>query len=246
MIYLELVPRSLEILLEEAKDSLSKYPELEGINIPDVIRLENRSYESSELLISQGIESIPHIRVIDNPIEKTVEIIEILKEKGLKRVLILTGDYPVDPKFNIHKVKPTQVVKALKAKLPSLKIYCALDPYRTNLQTEIDYCLEKCDAGADGFFTQPFFDLNLANIYLDKLRSTDLFIGISPVVTEKSLNYWITRNKVVFPSHFSIDLQHNINFAKELIKLSKDYNQHNYLMPIKAPVKEFLHGIFTK
>ena len=43
-----------------------------------------------------------------------------------------------------------------------------------SMKKELDYTKKKIDAGADGLFSQPFFDLNLAEIYLDQLQRCNL------------------------------------------------------------------------
>jgi methylenetetrahydrofolate reductase (NADPH) len=62
-----------------------------------------------------------------------------------------------------------QLVRAIKAALPHVEVYAALDPYRNPLVRERDYALEKLEAGASGLFTQPFFDLRLMGVYRDLL-----------------------------------------------------------------------------
>ena len=96
-----------------------------------------------------------------------------------------------------------------------------------------------------GFFTQPFFDVNLAAYYLDILRDSSLFLGISPVITTTSKKYWESRNRVVFPSHFELDLTYNCVLAKNIISQVNALHQHVYLMPIKAPIKEYLAELFA-
>ncbi|WP_265351665.1 hypothetical protein [Leptospira soteropolitanensis] len=36
----------------------------------------------------------------------------------------------------------------------------------------------KIDAGADGFLIQPFFDLRLIDIFTEKLRGKNVYIGM--------------------------------------------------------------------
>ena len=92
MLFIELVPRDLSTLCEDASWILSEYPEVKGINIPDVLRLSNRSHDAVASLLKQGIPALPHIRAIDRPIEETLALIDPLIDLGLDSVLLISGD----------------------------------------------------------------------------------------------------------------------------------------------------------
>ena len=126
---------------------------------------------------------------------------------------------------------------------PKLSFYAGHDPYRQSLKDEYEYSEKKLKAGAKGLFTQPLFDINLTKMLLNLPISGEWFIGISPVLTEPSYNYWVTRNNVVFPSDFSISNEHNDMIGKIIIEECKQANQHNYIMPIKADIKKYLKNI---
>ncbi len=240
---LELVPREKETFQTDALALLGQYPQISGINIPDVLRLEHRSYEAAAGLLDQRILAIPHIRAIDHPVEKTLQIIGDLIQKGLTHVLIVSGDAP-DLSHITYEVTTLEVISGTKEKYPNLKIYGALDPYRQAMKDEIFYCKQKLKAGAKGFFSQPFFDLDLASIFLEQLSQSELFLGISPVTSESSKSYWINRNKAVFPPDFGLSLDENIKVSRELMKLAERFNQHTYHMPIKVDPDTYLNAVF--
>ena len=83
----------------------------------------------------------------------------------------------------------------------------------------------------------------MTKMLLELPISGEWFIGISPVLTESSYNYWVTRNNVIFPSNFSISEDHNNIIGKSIIEYCKSVNQHNYIMPIKADIKKYLNAI---
>ncbi len=56
----------------------------------------------------------------------------------------------------------------------------------------------KWDAGADGFFTQPLFELGLLDRCAELLHGEDVFWGIAPVIGARSRLYWERTNKVSF------------------------------------------------
>jgi len=240
---IELVPRTLEGILEEGQDVLTKFPFINGINVPDVHRLSVRSVDAASGLLKNNMPVVPHIRCIDFPVAKTLEHISKLVDEGLRQVLIVTGDPPIDHTKAIYDVSPLDVISEIKESFPNLSVYAALDPYRQNIQNELKYCRLKLKAGADGFFTQPFFDVQFARIFLDQLEGCEVYLGISPVTSEKSQNYWITRNKAIFPKGFNLSLEANCIVAKQLMALAKKYHQHTYHMPIKVSAATYLSAL---
>ncbi len=241
---LELIPRNDADFVAEAQRILSSVQQLSGINVPDVLRLPMRSADAAKLLLNLGIRVVPHIRAIDHPITDTVDIISELVDLGLRDVLIVTGDPPVEPHRSVFDIKVTELISSVKKRHSSLSVYGALDPYRDSLKEELAYCQAKIEAGADGLFSQPFFDLKLAHIFLDQLRGTRLFVGISPVTTEASMSYWKARNQVVFPTEFCPTFDYNVALSKSLIALAEAYNQHTYLMPIRVDAGTYAAAVF--
>ena len=244
MIFLELVPRNTDNLLSIASSALEKHSQITGINIPDIKRIDIRSYDAVEFLLQHNITALPHIRAQDMSIETHLRTIEKLINKGLKQVLIITGDPIKSQSIPAFNTTTLELVSALKKRFSSLIVYCGIDAYRQEESIELDYADKKLQAGADGFFSQPFFDIHLAESYLKRFKSCEFFVGIAPVTKQSSYDYWVSVNKVSFPSEFQLDLAYNCNLAKRLIDLANSYNQHSYLMPIKTPVASYLEGIF--
>ncbi len=238
---IELVPREREAFLQEARDIRQSVPAISGINVPDVMRLDNRSTTAVQWLLEEDFVAIPHIRSSDRPIADILSKIGALMNLGLNHVLIISGD-DSEP----DALKAISLIEATRLRYPRLKIYGGLDPYRQSFQKELAYCQAKKEAGADGFFTQPFFDPELARIYIEQLENEELFIGISPVLSDKSLAYWKTRNHAIFPKNFELSLEGNIQIGAQIVNVAKKYGKHTYLMPIKAPVVAYTKGVFDQ
>ena len=242
---LELVPRDLIKLCSDAQTFIQQFPLLKGINVPDVKRLDIRSVMAADTLLSDGVFVVPHIRAMDHSIEAHLALITPLVQKGLTAILIVAGDPIKDQKIVSEHVNSTQLISALKQYFPRLKVYGALDPYRHSFDEELSYCHEKQDVGVDGFFTQPFFDVSLAALYLETLRQTTVFLGVSPVTSEKSKQYWERVNKVQFSDAFETTLAYNAKLTRDLIVLSEQFNQHVYMMPIKVDVNSYLEKVYN-
>jgi methylenetetrahydrofolate reductase (NADPH) len=124
-----------------------------------------------------------------------------------------------------------------------LKVFAAFDPYRQGFRDELDAVARKVDAGADGLFTQPIFDLRLLEVCAEMLRGHNVFWGIAPVVGPRSRAYWETTNKIIFPSDFSPTLDWNRAFARSAIRAIGNLDANVYLMPIRVDLAKYLNGL---
>lgn len=245
MILVELVPRDHHDILAEAEELLSKFPFISGFNVPDIMKLSARSYHVAANFQSHGINAIPHFRAIDMPMSQSIAVIDGLVQKGLEHILIVTGDAPASFDYKTYPVSSTGLISEIKKTFPKLHVYGALDPYRHSFREELEYCEDKIRAGVDGFFTQPFFDVELARITVEQIEKP-VFIGMSPVLTERSKHYWITRNKAIFPSSFELTKKYNAQLARDMVALATKMGHHIYFMPITINPNEFLTNVFNQ
>lgn len=246
MIFLELVPKKYDQLINDAKWALSTFPEINAINIPDIFRLNNRSYEIVKKLSEHQIDAIPHIRITDYSETKLFELCSQLINHNISKVLLISGDIPPNTTKNRYNHSLPKMIKSIKKELPTLSVYAGCDPYRQSFQSEINYCQEKLAAGATGLFTQPIFNNLLASLLIEQCPGCEWFIGISPILTKKTFNYWASKNNVVFHPQFKLTLDYNIAIGKDIIKTCKEANQHNYIMPIKANIQIYLSELLNE
>ena len=61
----------------------------------------------------------------------------------------------------------------------------------------------KIEAGADGFFTQPYFDLRLLEVWADLLPDVPTYWGVTPVLADSTRRYWERRNAAFLPRDFA-------------------------------------------
>ncbi len=244
-IALELVPRSLDGILRESKTSLATFPFVTSINVPEIRRLPVKSFEPSSLLLENSVPTTPHFRMIDRSEKELLEKIAILVEAGLQQVLLIGGDPPKDsPDFVPSGLTTIQGIKAVKREFPNLKVFAGLDPYRSSFREELDYAFRKKEAGADGFYTQPFFSLGMLELWAEQLPEAEIWFGIAPVYTERSKNYWERTNKVVFPPSFSFARDYNTRLARQLLVTISEVRQRACLQPVANGALEYLKDIF--
>lgn len=246
LVSLELVPRDRESLLASSRLA-SRFPGINLINIPDLLRFPIRSWEACSVLEANGLgpgNCVPHLRAMDYSLEEPFPHTDYFLKAGIKNALVIAGDPPPDGSCKTYHTESVAFIKKLKTELPGIKIFAAFDPYRSNIRYEFDYVRAKEDAGADGFMSQPFFDLRLLEIYAEYLEGKNVFWGISPVMSGASRNYWESRNRAIFPKLFKPDLFWNVDFGRRVFQFCRQHHFNFYLMPIKVDLEAYLSGLF--
>ncbi|KEF34987.1 methylenetetrahydrofolate reductase [Deinococcus sp. RL] len=242
-ISVELVPRSRSGLRAELEAVARHLPDVDTVNVVDLTRYSTRSWQGCALARPR-YRAIPHIRAVDLDPDRPLAMADALAAHGLDEVLIITGDAPADMSARVYDVDAVRAIRRFRRELPHVRVYAGLDPYRQSLARERDYLLRKLDAGACGFFTQPFFDLRLLAAYADLIPpEAEVWWGATTVLTPASLNYWRARNHAVFPRSFQPTLEWNRAFAADLLTFARERGQHAYFMPVKTEVRAYLEGI---
>lgn len=242
-ISIELVPRNEEHLHAELETIRQNFSRVNTINIPDLVRFKTRSWHGCAKAKTHFKNTVPHIRAVDFNPDEAFPLGEELEQAGIDTLLIVTGD---TARADLRPVYPTtsiDLIKKIKHELPHLKLYAAIDPYRQSFQEEYRYTMQKLEAGAIGFFTQPFFDMNLLEFYGNLLPDVDVYWGVSPVITKRSQEYWETVNQVVFPKNFDFSIECQRDFAQKALEFVQSRQQNIYYMPIKVDLLEWLGGI---
>lgn len=244
-ISLEIVPRDYELLTDTANFLTNKIPQISTINIPDLLRFDIRAWEACKTLSTSKFNTIAHVRAIDFDINKPFPLKQYFIDNNITQILAIQGDLPQDPSHKVYSTQTIDFIKKLKDEIPGITIYGAFDPYRNNIKFELDYLKQKIEAGADGFMSQPFFDIRLLEIYSEYLEGQKVFWGVSPVTSIKSQNYWETRNRAIFPKSFEPTLEWNIEFGKQVLDFCSKNNFDLYLMPIKVEIEDYLSRLFN-
>lgn len=242
-IALELVPRDLNLFLEESRLNLERYSFIQKINVPEIRSVEIKSFEASHVLLKNSLPAVPHFRLIDRTLDDLLEKVSALKTLGLEEVLLIGGDPPKNDEFVPSGLTTLVAIAEVRKAFPSLKIYAGLDPYRSSFRHELDYAMQKMDAGCNGFYTQPFFSLKVLDLWLEQLSGTEIWFGISPVYSDKSRKYWEKVNQVVFPADFSYGKKENRDLAKLLLARIADANCNAYFMPITISASAYLNDL---
>ncbi len=234
----EIVPRSLAAFAEQYQFVQSLGAAINVINVPDIQRFSVRSWEVGKQIDVASYRFVPHFRAIDFKVDGG-ELCRLIEQHQLQQILLVSGDPPEGLKRQYFNTDVVDLIRVIKKHYPQLSIYAGFDPHRQGLQDECDYIQRKVDAGVSGFFSQPFFDSRLIEIYADHMQGLETYIGLSPITTAASMQYWEVKNKVKFPSHFRPDYQWSIDFANQTLKLAEQLGLHIYFMPIRIDLQAY-------
>lgn len=243
-ISVELIPRGADDLASQL-DDLAELGPVGTVNLPDIVRFPLRSWDACGAVVGRGLRPIPHLRAIDVDPARPLGFLERLTRDGVTEVLVIAGDAPADMSRAVYDTSSEALIRRIKRERPDWTVYAALDPYRQGFAAERDYLLRKLDAGADGVFTQPFFDLRLVEVWgevLEPLRTT-VFWGATSVTGTRSARYWTTRNKALLPRRFEPTLEHSRELAAALLAYARAHDDHVYFMPIRVSASAYLSGL---
>ncbi|MBO5244549.1 MAG: methylenetetrahydrofolate reductase [Selenomonadales bacterium] len=243
-IAVELVPRTSDAVREDLKIVEESCPRLDIVNVPDLLRYETRSWEACATVQSPFLRTIPHIRAIDLDLNQPLPMADYLRKHQIKEVLVVGGDIPQEMGHRIYPTTSTDIIRKFKQEMPEVKVYAAIDQYRTSIREEAMYIQRKLYAGADGFFTQPFFDVRFMEMYAELLKGHDVYWGVAPVMSERSVFYWEVKNNVVFPSKFEPTIEWNAQFAREALEIVDKLGSNIYFMPIRMNLARYFSAIF--
>lgn len=234
----EIVPRDEAALKEQLAFIEANLPFVDTINVPDLLRLPIRSWDAVDFIQRDKYDFIPHVRVIDFELSGS-RLSDIIAEKSLDKVLLVSGDPPPDMSHHIFDTNVLDMIAKVRADFPGITIYAGFDPYRSSPKSERNYILEKLDAGVDCLLSQPFFDIRYLQVYSDFIPAEKVFWGVSPVVTEKSRSYWEKMNHVVFPRDYEPTYEWNTAFALKVLEHCKMHGGNIYFMPIRIDLKKY-------
>ena len=238
----EIVPRTDQAFDDQYNFVSTLGDSISMINVPDIQRFDIRSWETGRKIDRNKHQFIPHFRATDFSLQSG-DIFQIIEENELEHVLLVSGDPPEGIKKEYHNTSVLDLIRVVKQRFPDITIHAGFDSHRTGIQDECNYVHRKTDAGASSFFSQPFYDLRMVEIYAEHMQGIETFIGLSPITTLTSMNYWEVKNKVKFPAVFEAEYEWNINFSNKVIAMARELGFNIYFMPIKINLEEFFGGI---
>lgn len=242
-ISVELVPRNEEGLKADLELMKEKISGVDIINVPDLLRFDVRSWQGAIMAQDYYPAVMPHIRAIDVNLEEPLSMRAELRHSGITEVLVIEGDPPQDMSHKFYPTVTTDVITKFRQEMPEVKVYAGIDQYRGSMRQELYRIKRKLQAGAVGFFTQPFFDMRMLEMYADMLEGQNVYWGITPITSERSKSYWELKNNVIFPKGFEPTLEWSIEFGRKVKTFAESRGDNLYLMPIKGNLEAYLSGV---
>jgi len=245
-ISVELVPRSVASMRADVTTVADHLGDVDTINVPDLTRFDLSSWDACAVAKQTVADyaTIPHIRAQDLRPTAALPMLRAIAHAGIEEVLVVTGDLPDDPGDAHGGVSALQAIERLRRELPDLRVYAGLDPYRHPPWQELEYAERKLDAGAAGFFTQPFFDVALMQAWAGLVPAgVPMWWGATTVTTAASLRYWRRRNRAVFPRDFELTMDAQRRFAAHAVAFARGRGDNVYLMPVRVDLRDYLGGV---
>lgn len=199
------IPRGLDMHSVIEGAIYLKAQGIDAVNISDGARARLRM---SPVAISQivqqttGMECITHLACRDRNMVALQSELLGAHAMGVRNFLAVTGDPTHIGDFpsatSVYDVDSIGLVRALGSMNmgtdlmgnplgvhTSFSISCAVNPAADNLNREIDRLAQKVEQGAQVAFTQPIFDEDLFDTFLDKIVGLDIkiMLGIIPLRT---------------------------------------------------------------
>ncbi len=145
----------------------------------------SRTHELVKKIIKEtSIEPAAHLTCVGSTVEEINKIAENYWQDGIKHIVALRGDNPLNEKKNTSELEfATDLIKVLK-KVNDFEItvsaYPECHPESKNPEQDIDYLKKKIDLGATRAITQFFFDNEVYLNFLNKVRKKNIKIPIIP------------------------------------------------------------------
>ena len=161
-----------------------------------------------------GVPTLAHLTCVSSTRDTVKQRIEDIIASGIKNVMALRGDIPVElqnaDRSGWDYRYATDLISELKSSGGNFCIgaacYPEIHPESNNQTEDIKHLKEKVDAGADFLTTQMFFDNNLLYNFLYKIREAGITVpvipGIMPITNANQVERAIKLSGSFMPQRF--------------------------------------------
>ncbi|MEX0602417.1 MAG: methylenetetrahydrofolate reductase, partial [Bacteroidota bacterium] len=205
------IPRGLDMTPVVEGARYLRQCDIDAINITDGARARLRlsPIAISSMVQSQtGIEAMTHLATRDRNMISLQSELMSAHTFGLRNILCITGDptgigdYP--QATSVFDIDSSGLIRAARAMnrgvdlmgnsiedSTAFLIACAANPMADNLDAEIAKLARKVDAGADVIFTQPIYEMQTLERFLDRIHqwSIPLILGVLPLRSHKHAEF---------------------------------------------------------
>ncbi len=150
---------------------------------------ERTHHTVKRLLAETELKPAAHLTCVDATREEVDDVVRQYRETGVKHFVALRGDgkagaggaYEAHPGGYRNAVDLTAGIKAIDPEIEvSVSAYPEKHPESPDFATDIDLLKRKVDNGATRAITQFFFDNDLFERYVERVRRAGIYIPIVP------------------------------------------------------------------
>lgn len=205
----------------------------------------------TKMIGEYGLPTAAHLTCVDASREETRAVIEDLRAAGVRRIVALRGDPAsgVGTTYAPHPEGYSRTADLVRALVEygdfdiSVSAYPEKHPESPDLDADIDTLKSKADAGAHRALTQFFFDNDIFERYLEKVRKAGINIpvvpGIMPIQNLSQLKRFAGRCGSSVPAFLDARLGHLDEKPEERAKVAADIAVEQIEDLIRRGIDEF-------
>ncbi len=158
---------------------------------------QHRTFATVDWLVSQGIDTAPHLTCIGNSVTEMLEILNRYREQGIRRIVALRGDPPSGTGLGGGELNhASELVALIREHFGEhfhieVAAYPEMHPQAPNFLADLDNFRTKVEAGADSAITQYFYNADAYVHFVEQVRARGVDIpivpGIMPITNYSSL-----------------------------------------------------------
>lgn len=144
-----------------------------------------RTFDTVFRLLDRGIDAAPHLACIGSHKEEIREILEIYRDKGIKRIVALRGDMPSGMGEPGDFRYANELVEFIRAETGDhfrieVAAYPEFHPQARGADKDLLNFKRKVDAGADAAITQYFYNADAYFRFIDSIEKLGVDIPVIP------------------------------------------------------------------
>jgi methylenetetrahydrofolate reductase (NADPH) len=199
----ELFPPKTEEGMSKLQDNVRKLNRINPLYVSVTFgaggSTQQRTFQSVEWLVSEGIEAAPHISCISSSAEEIIQMLNQYKRQGIKRIVALRGDMPsgtgLAGRGELNYAN--ELVSLVRREFGDhfhieVAAYPEFHPQATNADADLKNFKRKVEAGANAAITQYFYNADAYFRFVEsceKLNITAPIVpGIMPITNYSSLS----------------------------------------------------------
>ena len=160
---------------------------------------QQRTFESVEWLVSEGIEAAPHISCISSSADEIIQMLNLYKSQGIRRVVALRGDMPsgtgLAGRGELNYAN--ELVALIRREFDDhfhieVAAYPEFHPQAPNAEADLKNFKRKVEAGANAAITQYFYNADAYFRFVESCEKQAIQVpiipGIMPITNYSSLS----------------------------------------------------------